>query len=177
MSDRFFRDGTLDYELLMAELRRFVDLLLEKTRLSLQYEIRRVTPAADDVERTEVVVVFSGGDQELLLERGAELLRAIEYLALRWLKLDPQLYDRIGLECGDWRALRLEELKLSARVAAERVRTTCQPFRFNPMPARERRVIHLVLKDEPGVRTASEGAGDHRQVVVYPADANTGAAT
>jgi predicted RNA-binding protein Jag len=38
------------------------------------------------------------------------------------------------------------------------------------MAARERRILHLVLKEEPGVRTASEGAGEDRQVIVYPAD-------
>jgi predicted RNA-binding protein Jag len=38
------------------------------------------------------------------------------------------------------------------------------------MASRERRILHLVLKDEPGVRTSSEGVGEERQVVVYPAD-------
>ena len=66
--------------------------------------------------------------------------------------------------------MRIEELKLSARVAAERVRETHAPFRFNAMSARERRILHLVLKEEAGVRTESEGAGEERQVVVYPAD-------
>jgi spoIIIJ-associated protein len=115
-------------------------------------------------------VLFRGRDQELLLERNAELLKALEYIALRWLRLDPHYYDRVRFDSGDYRALRLEELKLSARVAAERVRETHQPFRFNPLSARERRIIHLVLKDEPGVRTASEGAGEERQVVVHPAE-------
>ena len=54
-------------------------------------------------------------------------------------------------------------------VAAERVRETHEPFRFNPMAARERRIIHLVLKDQPGIRTTSEGNGEMRQVVVFPA--------
>lgn len=169
MTDRFLRDGRLDREPLIAELRRFLGLVLERTRLELSYEIRQQDSSAAEIETPEIVVVFRGGDQDLLLERNAELLHAIEYIALRWLKLDPHFYDRLRLDCGDYRALRLEELKLSARVAAERVRETRHPFRFNPMPARERRVIHVVLKDTPGVRTASEGMGDHRQVVVYPA--------
>ncbi len=68
----------------------------------------------------------------------------------------------------------MAELKLSAEVAAERVRQTREPFRFHPMGARERRIIHLALKDQPGVRTTSEGQGEMRQVVVFPADANIG---
>ena len=50
---------------------------------------------------------------------------------LRWLWLDPQFYGRIRFDAGGYRALRIEELKLSARVAAERVRETHSPFRFN----------------------------------------------
>ena len=90
-------------------------------------------------------------------------------MAHRWLKLNPQLHDRVRFDCGDYRATRLEELKLSARVAAQRVRETGQEFRFNPMSSRERRIVHLELNGAPGVRTASEGSGDRRQLVIYPA--------
>ncbi len=171
MPQAFVQDGKVDREALAAELRRFLDLVLARTRLELAYDIHLTDPTAGaDIENPEVLAVFRGRDQDLLLERNAELLKALEYLALRWLRLDPHYYDRVRFDSGDYRALRLEELKLSARVAAGRVRETRQPFRFNPMSARERRVIHLVLKDEPGVRTASEGVGEQRQVIVYPAE-------
>ena len=120
-------------------------------------------------EEKDVLVAFSGADQELLLEHNAELLLALEHIAHRWLRLDPRMHDRVRFDCGDYRATRLEELKLSARVAAQRVRETGQPFRFNPMSSRERRIVHLELNGAPGVRTMSEGAGDRRQLVIYPA--------
>jgi spoIIIJ-associated protein len=171
MPQSFIQDGKIDREALASELRRFLDLVLARTRLELAYEVRSQDSEAEaEIENPEVLVLFRGRDQELLLERNAELLKALEYIALRWLRLDPHYYDRVRFDSGDYRALRLEELKLSARVAAERVRETRQPFRFNPLSARERRIIHLVLKDEPGVRTASEGAGEERQVVVHPAE-------
>ncbi len=91
---------------------------------------------------------FKGRDQDLLLEHNAELLKALEHIALRWLWLDPQFYGRIRFDAGGYRAARIEELKLSARVAAERVRESHSPFRFNAMSARERRILHLVLKEE-----------------------------
>jgi spoIIIJ-associated protein len=59
-------------------------------------------------------------------------------------------------------------------VAAQRVRETNQPFRFNPMSSRERRIVHLELNGAPGVRTVSEGAGDRRQLVIYPAQSTDG---
>jgi spoIIIJ-associated protein len=88
---------------------------------------------------------------------------------VRWLRLDPRLYDHIRLDAADYRALRVEELKLAARVAAERVIATGEPFRFNAMPARERRVLHLVLAEIPAVQSISEGVGENRQVVVHRA--------
>jgi spoIIIJ-associated protein len=55
-------------------------------------------------------------------------------------------------------------------VAAEKVRETRQPFHFNTMPAGERRIMHLELAGFPGVRSASEGAGPQRHLVILPAD-------
>jgi spoIIIJ-associated protein len=132
---------------------------------------RAASPSADkpdEFERPEIVVVFDGPDKELLLERGAELLLALEYLAVRSLRLEPPFFDRIRFDSGDFRALRIAELMLSAKVAAQRVRETKQPFRLNPMAPRERRIVHLALKDLAGIRTTSEGIGEERQVVILP---------
>lgn len=170
MTETASHDGNWNREAAAAELRGFLDLTLRCARLELRYDIRTQPPHEGGIEDPEVIVMFSGRDQELLLERNAELLQALEYIGVRWLKLDPKSYDRIRFDCGEYRALRLEELKLSAQVAADRVRESHQPFRFNPMSSRERRVIHLALKDSPGVRTSSEGLGERRQVVVYPAE-------
>lgn len=182
------RDGILDREVVLPSLKKWLDAVMPTTRLNLTYKIlvKPVPPAADvktqpansapssasgdEFEKPEVLVVFSGPDQGLLLERGAELLLALEYLALRSLRLDPPFFDRIRFDAGDYRALRIAELKLAAQVAADRVRETRQPFRLNPMAARERRIVHLALKDIPGIRTTSEGVGEERQVVIFPAD-------
>ncbi len=170
MEHRFIKDGKLDRAPLVAELRNFVGLLVSKMRLDVHFEVKEVPgTAGEGVEQPEVLVTFHGRDQEVLLQQHAELLTAIEYLAHRCLHLDPHSYDHVQFDSGGYRATRLEELKLSAKVAAQRVIETRQEFRFNPMSARERRVIHLVLQNVSGVRTSSEGAGDHRQVVIHPA--------
>lgn len=162
-------DGKLDHEAVVAELRLCLDTLLRKGRFELAYEIRAAQPIGSTaLENPEVVVIFRGRDQDLLLERNAELLKALEYVSLRWLRLDPQFYGRVRFDAREYRTTRIEELKLSAHVAAGRVRETQTPFRFNPMAARERRILHLVLQDESGVRSASEGTGVDRRVVVYP---------
>jgi spoIIIJ-associated protein len=165
----WMKEGKLDFEGIQAALRSFLDRLLAASGFSLTYQIRSAEPAdLTGIENPEVVVEFAGEDSTLLLERNAELLRAMEYICLRGVRFDPHLHDRIRFDCEAYKATRIEELKLTAQVAAEKVRATGQPFRFNPMTARERRVIHLTLKDVPGIRTASEGFGEGRHLVIYP---------
>lgn len=175
-------------EELIPRLKSFLDLVLREMGLAMHYDVS-TEPAPESEtgglgtqrdgggarrnehseEQAGLVVRFSGEDEEILLAHNGELLLALEYLAHRCLRLPPPLHDRVRFECGDFRATRLEELKLSARVAAQRVRETGQPFPFNPMSSRDRRTIHLELTGAAGVRTISEGSGDHRHLVIYPA--------
>jgi spoIIIJ-associated protein len=62
---------------------------------------------------------------------------------------------------------------MSALAAADKVKKTHVPFHFNPMSSRERRVIHLALRDEKELRSESVGMGPFRAVVVIPADMPT----
>ena len=131
----------------------------------------RPTATPDDIEAPEIVVDFSGPDAALLLEGHAELLNALEHVVLRALRLEERLFPRFSFDCEDWRRTRVEELKLMAQVAADRVVEMQTPFPLGPMTARERRVIHLALRDRPEVRTESEGYGHERKVVIHPASA------
>jgi spoIIIJ-associated protein len=165
------RDGKLDREAGAAEIRRCVDTILRTGRFHLSYRVDIAPQQGDgDLETAEIVVNFDGPDKPLLLERNGDLLKALEHIAVRWLRLEPQFHNRVRFDCDDFRASRIAELKLSAEVAAERVRQTHEPFRFQAMAARDRRIVHLALKDQQGVRTTSEGEGEMRQVVVFPAD-------
>jgi spoIIIJ-associated protein len=166
--DRAQGEARLDCERALAELQRYLDLAVRAMGLEISFEISTPATVGGGADDKDVLVAFSGPDQDFLLEHDAELLLALEHVGHRWLRLDPRLHDRVRFDCGEYRAQRLEELKLSARVAAQRVRETGQVFRFNPMSPRERRLIHLELSGAQGVRTMSEGVGDRRQLVVYP---------
>jgi spoIIIJ-associated protein len=96
-------------------------------------------------------------------------LKSLEHLAFRALNLEPAYHEKIHVDCGGYRALRFEELRMTARVAAERVVASRQPFQLNPMSSRERRIVHLALKEVPGVRTESVGTGEERHIVIHPA--------
>jgi spoIIIJ-associated protein len=174
MTRELVHDGKLDREATAAALRQFLEQMIATSGLELLVTVSLAgssesSGTTQDIN-AEVLADLDGKDREILLERGAEVLKALEHLAFRALRLDPSYHERIHIDCGGYRALRFEELRMTARMAAERVQTSRQPFRMNPMSSRERRIVHLALKDMPGVRTESAGVGEQRQVIILPAD-------
>jgi spoIIIJ-associated protein len=147
----------------------FLGATLQAGGFDVQYDIEDVSRGGDDFETPDVVVKFTGPDVDLLLSNRAELLLALEHVTMEMLRMPSEDHSRISFDANDYRLLRIEELRLSAQTAAEKVKTSGQPFRFNPMNSRERRVIHLALRGETEVRSESLGSGPQRQVIVYPA--------
>jgi len=147
----------------------FLGETLQAGGFDVSYEIEDVASGADDFETPDVVVKFSGQDVDLLLSNRAELLLALEHVTMEMLRMPSEDHSRISFDANDYRLLRIEELRLSAQAAAEKVKRTGEPFRFNPMNSRERRVIHLALRAETELRSESLGSGPQRQVIVYPA--------
>ncbi len=147
----------------------FLKPLLRNGGIHVNYEVVDVESSDDDFETPDLVVRFSGPDVDLLLSNRAELLLALEHLTMEMMRIPSDDHSRISFDANDYRLLRIEELRLSAMTAAEKVKRTGVPFRFNPMNSRERRVIHLALRGETAVRSESLGSGPARGVVVYPA--------
>src|SRR6266513_6092829 len=154
------------------QLNAFLGGVVKHAGLKLRYRITVDPPVAGDRdwERPEVLVEFAGPDSTLLLERGAELLRSLELLWMKMLRLAGNEHEKISFDCMGHRKARLEELRLSARVAADKVRQTGVPYHFAPMSSRERRIVHLALRDEHDLVTESEGEGLRRSVILYPKD-------
>jgi spoIIIJ-associated protein len=169
MAQELIRDGKLDRQATAEALRQFLENIVRVSGLDLKVNVRPVSAGSAEGD-AEVLADLDGRDKEILLEHNAEVLKAFEHLAFRALRLEPAFHEKIHIDCGGYRALRFEELRMTARVAAERVQTSRQPFRLNPMSSRERRIVHLTLKEMPGVRTESIGVGEERQVVIHPAD-------
>ena len=126
----------------------FLDATLQNGGIQLTYEIQDAAPSNQDFETPDVMVKFSGPDVDLLLHNRAELLLALEHVTMEMLRMPSEDHSRISFDANDYRLLRIEELRLSAVAAADRVKHTGEHFRFNPMNSRERRVIHLSLRNE-----------------------------
>ena len=153
----------------LAQMESLLRQVIEYGGFDLTIAIRRVDASSSEWEAPEYAVDLSGPDSDLLLEKNATLLDALEYVVFKAVQLEEGYFGRITLDCQEWRRLRVEELALTAQMAAERVVETGVPFTLNPMSPRERRIVHMALKDRQQVRTMSEGVGPERKVVILPA--------
>ena len=158
----------LAMEAIRSDLEPFLRRLLQLAHWDVKFQIEPAAFRDPETGAPEIMVNFSGPDADLLLERGGELLAALEYVAVKCLRLAPEDRILIVFDCEDYKSIRAEELRLTATTAAERVERTRQPFALNPMDARERRIVHLALRDHPAVRTESQGNGPFRKVVIFP---------
>jgi spoIIIJ-associated protein len=147
----------------------FLSNVVKRAHLRLTFEVVPGEVPHPEIEDPEVVVRFSGPDVEVLLENKAELLLAFEQLTMEVLRMPSEDHSLLCFDADDYRMLRIEELRMAAITAADKVKRTHSPFRFNPMTSRERRIIHLALRNEPAVRSESIGMGPYRQVVIVPA--------
>jgi spoIIIJ-associated protein len=154
-------------------INEFLQAVVAEGGLHLRYRIVVDPPPLSEWETPEIFVDLSGPDSALLLDRGGELLRALELLAFEILRLPASEHDKLAFDCKNQRTLRLQELRTAATVAAEKVRRTGTPFHFAPMSSRERRMLHLAIRDEADLRTESDGEGRDRCVVLYPSDHKT----
>jgi spoIIIJ-associated protein len=137
--------------------------------LQLKYRITAGSGAADPdgMERRQIYVECRGPDVPLLLERDGELLNSLEHIAAKMLRLEPEDHDLISFDADGFKAARVQAMRQATASAIEQVDTSGQPFRFKPMSARERRMLHIFLH-ESGLRTASSGEGPQRFVTLYP---------
>ncbi len=151
-------------------IEQFLKTMLGDMGLDVSFEIREDVHLHPDLEDPDLLVKFSGEDLDFLLGNKAEVLLALEFLTMEALRMPPEDHSRIYFDANDYRMMRIEELRLSALTAADKVKQTRRPFHFNPMSSRERRIIHLSLRNETEIRSESTGMGPFRQVVVLPAD-------
>lgn len=106
----------------------------------------------------------------LLIGRRGETLYHLQYLMNTIVGQRRENAPVFGLDIEGYRRRREQMLVDMAREIAEEVRASGDVITLEPMPAHERRIIHLTLESEEGVRTESVGSGENRQVEILPAE-------
>jgi len=130
-----------------------------------------VTVEIREGETSRLNVVGEGADREALgslIGRKGERLSALQHLVNLMLSRRTGQWTRVLVDVEDYRGRRERQLVDLATRAAQRVVETGKMLQLEPMPALERRWIHLSLRDNADVSTQSIGEEPNRRVVVLP---------
>jgi len=122
-------------------------------------------------ETSRLNVVGNTSDREALgslIGRKGERLSALQHLVNLMLSRRTGQWTRVLVDVEDYRGRRERQLVDLAARAAERVIETGKMLQLEPMPALERRWIHIALRDNAGVATQSIGEEPNRRIVVLP---------
>ena len=109
-----------------------------------------------------------GDDLGILIGRRGQTLATVQYMLRLMVSHQTKVWTPIVVDVEGYKKRRSDALQALAVRMAEQVRTRGTPFTLEPMPAYERRIIHLALADNPHVTTQSIGEGDFRKVVILP---------
>lgn len=115
-----------------------------------------------------LVINIEGDDLGILIGRRAETLAAIQYLTRLMVNHKTHRWINLVVDVEGYKARREDQLVKLAERMADRAATTGKSVTLEAMPARERRIIHITLRDHPKVYTESAGEGEHRKVTIIP---------
>ncbi len=155
-----------------------IDPQLELARQTLADLLEKMTVAADvhaewsasDPTTGERAMVLDvrGDDLGLLIGRRGETLAALQYITRLILSKATGEGVDVIVDVQGHKRRREEQLRRMARRMAEQAAQRQRVMTLEPMPANERRIVHLELRDHPSVRTESVGEGTHRKVTIIP---------
>ena len=103
-------------------IEQFLNMVFRLAGFTLSFAVSEGETPHPDFENPDLMVRFSGPDVDLLLGNKAELLLALEQLTMEALGMVPEEHSRVCFDANDHRVLRIEELRMSALAAAERVK-------------------------------------------------------
>jgi spoIIIJ-associated protein len=146
----------------------FLRTLIDGMEIDAEVTVREPETAADGQGRASAVLDIEGEDLGLLIGRRGTTLAALQYIVNVMLtrKMDSRVIVTVDVE--HYHRRREETLQGLAQRMADRVSNSRRPMTLEPMPASERRIIHLALSEDEDVVTGSVGQGDERKVVIRP---------
>lgn len=129
-----------------------------------------VSLAPDDGEGNadEIRLEIEGPDAGRVIGKRGAVLEAIQYLTSRVAHKAGEERKHVQVDAEGYRARHEDQLAQMAKRLAQRVAQEGKVITFDPMSARDRRIVHMALKEMTGVRTESNGEGPDRRVQIIP---------
>ncbi len=153
--------------------REVVTNLLRRMRIQARPQIEFMPPEPDengeeDNQSPLVTINLIGGDLGVLIGRRGEALTDLQYVFNLILNKKTRTWGRVMIDVEGYRTRRKANLVNLAHRMADQVMATRQSITLEPMPAHERRLVHIALLDHPYIRSESFGEGEERKVTIFP---------
>ena len=148
--------------------RGVLEALLEKMGMAASVVPQAEEVVAEGEAPAPVLFDIEGDDLGILIGRRGQTLACLQFILRLIVGHQTKTWLPIVVDVEGYKQGRFEKLQALACRLAEQVKDRREPFTLEPMPAYERRVIHLALADHPDVTTESVGLGEARKVVIRP---------
>lgn len=158
-------EAATEEEQILAEASGLLQGLLD--RMGLRARVRSYRAERPPEEGGSALVLnVEGDDLGILIGRRGETLAALQFLIRLMMNHRRRRWMNIEVDVEEYKERRARQLRQLALRMAERVMQTGKPVILEAMPARERRIIHMALRDHPRVTTQSVGEGERRKVTI-----------
>jgi len=157
-------DDPLEEAKVKAE--RIVKNLLQNMKVTANVSSRILEPE-DENDREMVLIEITGKDLSILIGRRAETLNSLQYITSLMLNQEMGNWMPLMIDVQGYRFRRERQLRQLARRLADQVVQTGRRQMLEPMPANERRLVHLELRYHPFVTTESVGEGSNRKATIF----------
>jgi len=146
----------------IRNIKKIAEEFFEKTSFNVQIEV-------EEKDDSNIAINLKTDEPQVLVGEGGNTLACLQTLLGKVVKrkTDTRLY--IDLDINDYKKRKIEYLKDVARNYADEVSLSKKEKELVPMPAYERRIIHMEIKERSDVSTESRGYGPERKVVIKPA--------
>ena len=136
--------------------------------LNLEAQVSAHYGAAERDGRRNINVDIRGNDLSVLIGRRSETLSAFQYVAALIVGKETGQFVQLTVDVEGYRGRRERQLIQMAKRMAEQVAKSGRRQTLEPMPADERRIIHIALREHPDVKTESTGEDPYRKVMILP---------
>jgi spoIIIJ-associated protein len=156
-----FMDDEAEQGDIAEEAKIVLETLLN--HLGLEAEIKIIQSEEDN---QQITLNIEGDDLGVLIGRRGQALSSLQYMVKLIVAEKFKLWAPITVDIEGYKKRRYNALKNLALRVAEQVKTSRRSMNLEPMPADERRIIHLALAEHPDVSTHSIDFGERRKVVI-----------
>ena len=154
-------DGGVEY----IEAQKKVKEVLSHLLKLMNFDVKEINTA---MLTGRILANIKSDDSSLIIGKNGQTLEAFEHIVNLILQKDENTRVKVNLDTENYRAKQEEKIQAIALKAAEQAVKTGKVFRMDPMSSKDRRLVHMFLKDNAAVETFSEGEGAFRKVIINP---------